>query len=313
MAIIVFDPGHGGHDPGAIGKKSKEKDNVLKVAKKLKSLLESYGYTVKLTRDTDKYLTLSERARKANNWGANYFISLHDNAAVNKSAKGFETFVHNGNVSPKTINFQKAVHQAIAKNIGTINRGMKRANFAVIRETKMPAVLIEYAFITNLEDERILTDKVNQLAEWTCEGIIDAIGGTIKSKPSKPESKPNKPASPKPSKPKSASLTVDGKWGSDTTRALQKALGTPVDGVISNQPRNAVTNALYGGVTFGSSGSPMVRALQRKIGAKADGKLGPETVRKLQKYLGTPVDGVISRPSSPMVKELQCRLNKGTF
>lgn len=120
----------------------------------------------------------------------------------------------------------------------------------------------------------------------------------------KPVSKP---------KPKtSASLTVDGKWGASTTKSLQRALGTKVDGVISSQPSNSVTNALYGGVTFGSKGSPLVKALQRKVGAKADGKLGPDTVRKLQAYLGTTQDGKISRPSA-VVKAMQRKLNNGTF
>src|SRR5690625_3588711 len=111
-----------------------------------------------------------------------------------------------------------------------------------------------------------------------------------------------------------SNITVDGKWGKDTTRALQKALGTAVDGIISRQPRNSVTTALYGGtISFGSgNGSPMVSALQRKIGAKADGKLGTETVRKLQAYLGTVRDGKLSRPSL-VVKEMQRRLNNGRF
>ena len=128
-----------------------------------------------------------------------------------------------------------------------------------------------------------------------------------KPKPSKPSK-----STPKPSK-TTSKLTVDGKWGKDTTRALQKALGTPVDGIISNQLRNSVTTALYGNtVRFGRGGSPMILALQRKIGAKVDGYLGPETVRKLQRYLGTVVDGKLSRPSLA-VKELQRRLNAGTF
>ena len=111
----------------------------------------------------------------------------------------------------------------------------------------------------------------------------------------------------------SDNLAIDGKWGSATTRALQRALGTPVDGIISRQLRNGVTKALYGGVEFGKGGSPMVRALQRKVGAGVDGYLGPETVRRLQRYLGTPIDGKIDRPNSKMVFELQKRLNKGTF
>src|SRR5690625_1819464 len=109
-----------------------------------------------------------------------------------------------------------------------------------------------------------------------------------------------------------AKLKVDGKWGSATTRELQRALGTTADGIISSQPRNSVTQALYGGVTFGSKGSPMVKELQRKVGAKVDGKLGAETVRKLQAYLGTVRDGRLSRPSL-VVKEMQRRLNNGKF
>lgn len=110
-----------------------------------------------------------------------------------------------------------------------------------------------------------------------------------------------------------ANLTVDGKWGNSTTRALQKALGTPVDGIISKQPSNSVTRAFYGNtIQFGSGASNVVIALQKKVGSNADGKLGPATIRALQKYLGTPQDGKLSRPSL-VVKELQRRLNAGTF
>lgn len=129
-----------------------------------------------------------------------------------------------------------------------------------------------------------------------------------------PDKSPIIATKPAPKKKQSANLTIDGKWGKATTRALQKALGTPVDGIISRQLRNSVTQSLYSRtVQFGRGGSPMVRALQRKVGAKVDGYLGPETVRKLQRHLGTPVDGVISRPSSVMVREMQRRLNAGAF
>lgn len=316
MAIFEVDPGHGAHDPGALGSRSKEKDNVLKVAKRLKTLLEGYGHTVRLTRSTDVFLSLSERANKANRNGADYFISLHNNAFASKSATGFETFIYNGGVSQKTRDFQNAVHGAIAKKINIVDRGKKTANFAVLRQSKMPALLIEYAFITNNEDEKILIDKVNNLAQWTCDGIIDAVGGTKKkgNTSSKTTSKP-KAKAPSKSKPtqSSANLTVDGKWGKSTTRALQRALGTPVDGVISKQPRNSVSQSLYGDtVSFGSGGSNVIVALQRKVGASADGKLGPATIRSLQRHLGTVQDGVLSRPSL-VVKELQRRLNAGTF
>ncbi len=85
----MLDPGHGGHDPGAVANGLKEKDLVLKIVKKTKAILEKvYGATVKLTRSTDVYIDLSQRARLANNWGADYFVSIHINAG---GGTGFET------------------------------------------------------------------------------------------------------------------------------------------------------------------------------------------------------------------------------
>lgn len=147
MAKIFLDPGHGAHDPGAVGKNSKEKDNVLKVGLRLKTLLESAGHTVKMSRSTDVFIELSERASMANAWGADYFISLHNNSATATSATGFETFIFNGAVSAATYKLQASIHNAIASKIGIRDRGMKRQNLAVLRESAMPAVLIEYAFI----------------------------------------------------------------------------------------------------------------------------------------------------------------------
>ncbi|WP_082918060.1 N-acetylmuramoyl-L-alanine amidase [Oceanobacillus sp. Castelsardo] len=142
------------------------------------------------------------------------------------------------------------------------------------------------------------------------ESELNSLEGN-KSKPiQKPASKPKH--KPQATSKQKANLRVDGKLGSATIRALQIALGTPVDGKLSNQLKNAVTLALYGGVTWGRGGSLVIKALQKKIGAKADGYLGPDTVRALQSYLGTVVDGKLSRPSL-VIKELQRRLNNGTF
>lgn len=388
MAKIFIDPGHGAHDPGAVGSKSKEKDNVLKVAKKIKKDLEALGHTVKLSRSTDVFLSLSERARQANAWGADVFISLHNNAAT-ASATGFETFVFNGNISAKTRELQKSIHDEIMKEIGIRDRGKKRANFAVLRLSNMPAVLIEYAFISNKTDEKILINEVNKLARLTANGVSRFFGGKVDSKPLASSKPSNSKSSTTTSKPKTkwvkvtgnwtgqtlrhghygkpveqlqakvgakvdgyfgddtekkvrqaqknagikvdglagkdtyrvlsaskskANLKIDGKWGKELTKALQRALGMKtIDGILSGQPRNSVTSALYGCVSYGSSGSPTVKALQRKVGSNPDGKMGKDTVRKLQRYLGTPVDGVISQPTSTMVKELQKRLNAGTF
>lgn len=192
MAKIFIDPGHGGYDPGALGVRSKEKDNVLKVALRLKVLLESYGHLVRLSRSTDVYLTLSERARLANAWGADYFLSLHDNSATSKTATGFETFIHDGSVQKNTPLFQNAIHSEIVKGIGIRDRGKKRANFGVLRLTHMPAVLIEYAFISNYSDETLLINEVEKMAVLTANGVVKMVGGKKPATPSKPTPVPPK-------------------------------------------------------------------------------------------------------------------------
>ncbi|WP_339216308.1 N-acetylmuramoyl-L-alanine amidase [Solibacillus sp. FSL W8-0372] len=179
---IFIDPGHGGHDPGAIGAKSIEAENVLKVALALEKKLKAQGHQVKLSRRTDTYLTLKQRADLADAWGADIFISLHDNSAVNKTATGFETFIYNGeNVSTNSIKLQQHVHKAIINGIGLRDRGLKRANFAVLRLTSMPALLIEYGFISNIEDEKIIAFEIDKQAQLTFKGINSYLG--VKAKP----------------------------------------------------------------------------------------------------------------------------------
>lgn len=127
-----------------------------------------------------------------------------------------------------------------------------------------------------------------------------------------------KPASNTSASSSAGELDVDGEWGRLTTSALQRALGTPVDGIVSDQyiahkAKNPGLNApSWEWHQHTGEGSMMVKALQRKIGAGVDGIAGDETFTKLQQYLGTPADGVISSPSM-CVKELQRRLNAGNF
>ena len=184
---IFIDPGHGGQDPGAIGAKSKEAENVLPVALALEKKLKAQGHEVKLSRRTNVYMTLYDRAKMANDWGADIFLSLHDNSAVNKTATGFETFIFNGNVSANSIKLQQHVHNAIAKGIGLSDRGMKRANFAVLRDTAMPAILIEYGFISNLSDEKIIAFEIEKQAQLTFEGINNYFGFKTSNPASKQE------------------------------------------------------------------------------------------------------------------------------
>lgn len=313
MVKLVIDAGHGlPDDPGATSGGLKEAQLTLDIAKRIQSKLKPYKQiSVKMTRTTDKFLTLTQRANIANSWGADAFISVHINSG---GGTGFESYVYNGGISAKTKQLQSDVHTEIMKRIDVRDRGKKSANFAVVRQTTMPAILTENLFIDGDNSELKKDNVIEELAQGHVDGILKYFGIKSGSKPS--NSKPAKPSKPakKPSKPTNkANLTVDGKWGKSSTRALQKALGTPKDGFISKQPRNPVTQSLYGGtVQFGSGGSNVIVALQKKVGAGVDGKLGPGTVRALQKYLGTTVDGVLSRPSM-VVEEMQRRLNNGTF
>lgn len=122
---------------------------------------------------------------------------------------------------------------------------------------------------------------------------------------------PKPPSTPKPSGP---NLAVDGKWGSGTTTALQRLLGTPVDGVVSRQPNafKAQNPGLLSGWQWTSNPgkSNVIVALQKRLGVTADGRVGPNTISALQRKLGTPVDGKVSNPSV-MVRKLQQNLNSG--
>lgn len=157
--IIVLDAGHGGTDPGALGHGLKEKDltldRVLAIKKKIEAEYE--GAKVILTRSGDTYPTLTQRANIANNAKADLFVSTHDNSH-HGSARGFETFVYT-DASPASRSYQNVIHREIYERIKKYDlpdRGQKSQNFAVLRQTKMPAVLLEEAFIDNKQDNELL-------------------------------------------------------------------------------------------------------------------------------------------------------------
>ena len=190
MVKIFIDPGHGGNDPGAVANGLKEKDLTLKIAKKIQSLLSEYeGVSVKLSRTTDVYLSLSERADMANKWEADYFISVHINAG---GGTGFESYIYN-KPSTKSVAYQNVIHPEIMKAIGNVkDRGKKRANFAVVRETKMPAILTENLFIDNSSDAaKLKSDSfLSQIAFGHVQGLVKAFGlkkkAAAKPAPAKP-------------------------------------------------------------------------------------------------------------------------------
>ncbi|GAK10617.1 N-acetylmuramoyl-L-alanine amidase [Geomicrobium sp. JCM 19039] len=172
MVRIFLDPGHGGNDPGAVGNGLQEKDLVLDIGLRVRDLLEEYaGVEVEMSRTTDVFVDLSQRATLANNWGADYFVSIHINAG---GGTGFESFIHSA-PSQDEVNFQPLIHNAIMSQISVSDRGQKSQNFAVLRETSMPAILTENLFIDNSSDAALLSDSsfLQSVAVGHANGIAD--------------------------------------------------------------------------------------------------------------------------------------------
>lgn len=160
MIKLFLDAGHGGHDTGASGNGIYEKDITLSIVKKIVDYLKSYkNVQILLSRDTDTYLTLNQRTDEANQWGADAFVSIHINSATDPSARGFESYIY-PTTGPDTISFQNVMHQEITKQIsgylGFTDRGKKRQNFHVLRESHMKALLSENLFISNTADATLL-------------------------------------------------------------------------------------------------------------------------------------------------------------
>lgn len=194
MTKIYIDAGHGGNDPGAVGNGLREKDLTLKISKKIAAILKDYDCTVKLSRTNDKTLSLKQRTDDANKWGADYLLSIHINAG---GGTGYEDFIYNGlSNSSSTAKLRDTIHNEIVKELTVWrNRGKKKANFHMLRETRMHAMLSENGFIDNKTDaNRLKDDKfLDKIARGHANGLIKAFN--LKKKASKPT--PSKTSKPK--------------------------------------------------------------------------------------------------------------------
>lgn len=176
---IFIDPGHGGADTGAVANGLQEKDLALQIALKTRDILnEQYsGHTINLSRTTDVTRSLAERTNMANNWGANFFASIHINSS---QATGFESYTYNGDYAGKerTNAIQRSIHNEIVKQTGFTDRGVKEGNLHVLRESNAPAVLTENGFIDNANDASNLKDEafINEIAQGHADGIAIALG-----------------------------------------------------------------------------------------------------------------------------------------
>ena len=180
MAKVWLDAGHGGNDPGALGSGLKEKDITLAITLKAGKELERHGVKVGYTRKNDKTVNLNSRGPLANKYGADVFVSIHTNAH-NSNAQGVETYSFPN--SKNGARLAKLIQDEVLKaKLYTKNRGTKTANFAVLRQSKMPAALIETAFITNKQDAQLLKNKQSEFATAIAKGVLKYLG--INYKPS---------------------------------------------------------------------------------------------------------------------------------
>ena len=169
---IAYDAGHGGTDPGAVNGCVYEKNLNRRMADAIISKLRGLGAEVIDIRQNDEYVDLADRARKANDAAAHIFVSGHHNSAV-PEARGIETYHYPGSYYGSLL--ADAIHQHVAPASGLANRGVKQANFQVLRETSMPAVLIEFGFISNPDELAILMtdDFVQKVSQAVAEGITE--------------------------------------------------------------------------------------------------------------------------------------------
>lgn len=168
---IVIDPGHGGNDGGTVGARdTEEKDLTLKTAETLTHHLRSAGAEVVLTRQSDVYVDLRKRVSTGHQVAADAFISLHYDATNDSSVSGFTTYYLHDYQEP----LAEFINAGLGKKIELRDRGAQPGNYLVLRENRQPAVLVELGFLSNYNDERIVsTGKFrDQAALGLYNGII---------------------------------------------------------------------------------------------------------------------------------------------
>lgn len=179
-AYIFLDPGHGGSDVGtqSISKpRYQEKSLNLVTAKFVRDYLQQLGYRVELTRLEDKFISLEKRAQMANDKMPDLFVSIHYNSAPSGEAQGVEVFFYQSKENKHRASQSKHLAQSVLRHVlsqtQANSRGVKHGNFAVIRETNMPAILIEGGFVTNESELQNLKDPnyLKKLAWGIAKGV----------------------------------------------------------------------------------------------------------------------------------------------
>jgi len=173
---VVIDPGHGGKDPGAISYHGNyEKTIVLSIARKVAYYLENRGVRVIMTRNSDTFIELNERADIANRAGADLFVSIHADAHASRSQNGYTIYVaRSASWSSKKIGV--AISQAMGQT-GLASKGVRNADFRVLVRTACPAVLVECGYLSNPSEASLLYDDdfQDRIARSIADGIIAAL------------------------------------------------------------------------------------------------------------------------------------------
>lgn len=176
---VVIDAGHGGKDGGATANGLREATLNLDISKRISPILKGAGYTPILTRTKDVYVSLRQRVTIANNANANAFVSIHNNAGP-ASANGTETLYYPSSVNGKIL--AKYIQEEVVEETGSNNRGLKpRDNLYVLKNTNMPAALVEGGFLTNKTDAANLAKPAfrQNIAEGVANGIIRYFKGAL--------------------------------------------------------------------------------------------------------------------------------------
>ena len=321
MATVVIDAGHGGHDPGAVRGTRLEKDDNLRMALAVGRILQDCGVNVVYTRTTDVFIPLAERSNISNRAGADLFVSIHRNASVNPAAHGVENWIHNNASATALDAATRVLNNVVAAGVQS-NRGIKRGNFSVLRLTAAPAMLFEYGFISNAEDNRLFDANFDAYARATANGIMQHLGIICGVTP--PISPPTPPVTPPiaPTPPSNqaaairniqqtlndrygAGLVVDGIFGPLSRRALIRAYqtelnrmfnaGLVVDGIWGPRTR-AATRLVRQGDRNNLVWILQAALVRHGFPLNTDGIFGPITdaqVRNFQRSNGLSVDGIV--------------------
>src|SRR6266513_2393093 len=208
VETVVLDPGHGGHDKGALSRYGSEKDFALDVARTLRPLLQAKGLRVIMTREGDYFVPLEVRAQIANAARNSIFVSIHFNATNDDpNATGFEIFsftplgapsTSDGAIAPSSLSTQpgsavdaqsmalsSCIYHSMLGHIPEFDRGIKRARFAVLRLTRVPAVLVEGGFLTERGESQLIAkrDWRVKLAQAISAGVENYVALGVKKQP----------------------------------------------------------------------------------------------------------------------------------